>query len=138
MVLPKNLYWSKEKVEAHARQYSKSYGNGSKTDLWTNQFDSMAMKTVLKQLLNRYGLLSVELQQAMESDQAVIDEKGNKQYVDNSENELDNDTGEIIDEPSNDAQLDKTTTKSPKTDIKQDVLETQEANNLFEQPFDEF
>ena len=134
----KNLYWSKEKVEAHAKQYSKSYGNGSKTDLWTNQFDSMAMKTVLKQLLNRYGLLSVELQQAMESDQAVIDEKGNKQYVDNSENELDNDTGEIIDEPTNDTQKDKITTKSPKNDTKQDNLETQDVSNLFEQQFDEF
>ena len=43
----------------------------------------MAMKTVLKQLLNKYGLLSVELQQAIEADQAAIDEKGNKQYVDN-------------------------------------------------------
>ena len=47
----------------------------------------MAEKTVLKLLLNRYAPLSVDLQKAFQSDQAVIKEDGTYEYVDNSDNE---------------------------------------------------
>jgi len=80
----KTLYWTKEQCESHAKQYSKSYGNGSSTDLWSNSFDTMASKTVLKQLLSKYAPLSTELQQAVLSDQAVIEENGTYNYVDNN------------------------------------------------------
>jgi len=79
----KTLYWTKEQCQAHAKKYSKSYGNGSTTDLWSNQFSLMASKTVIKQLLSKYAPLSTELQQAIISDQAVIEQNGNYNYVDN-------------------------------------------------------
>ncbi|MDY0141665.1 MAG: recombinase RecT [Bacteroidales bacterium] len=133
----KQLYWSKEKTTKHAKQYSKSFGNGSKTDLWTNAFDLMAMKTVLKQLLSKYGLLSVELQQAFEADQAVIDEKGNKQYVDNSDYEEVVDTGEIIEEDSKPIKTTKKVASEPKTTIVVENEAEQDVSNLFEEAFDE-
>ena len=133
----KQLYWSKEKATKHAKQYSKSFGNGSKTDLWTNAFDLMAMKTVLKQLLSKYGLLSVELQQAFEADQAVIDEKGNKQYVDNSDYEEVVDTGEIIEEDSKPIKTTKKVASEPKTTIVVENEAEQDVSNLFEEAFDE-
>ena len=133
----KQLYWSKEKATKHAKQYSKSFGNGSKTDLWTNAFDLMAMKTVLKQLLNKYGLLSVELQQALEVDQAAIDEKGNKQYVDNSDYEEVVDTGEIIEEDSKPIKTTKKVASEPKKGIVVENEAEQDVSNLFEESFDE-
>ena len=97
----------------------------------------MAMKTVLKQLLNKYGLLSVELQQAFEVDQAAIDEKGNKQYVDNSDYEEVVDTGEIIEEDSKPTKTTKKVASEPKTTIVVENEAEQDVSNLFEEAFDE-
>ena len=52
---------------------------GELRGVWRNEFDAMAKKTVLKLLLNRYGVLSVEMQNAIEKDQA--DSEG--RYIDN-------------------------------------------------------
>jgi recombination protein RecT len=66
----KTLYWPKEKVEYHAKRFSKTFG--SDYGIWNTDFDSMAMKTVLKALLSKFGILSVEMQTAIISDQAEI------------------------------------------------------------------
>lgn len=81
----KTLYWTKQQCEAHGRKYSRSYGNGSSTDNWSNLFDLMAQKTVMKQLLSKYAPLSVELQKAMIYDQAVVGQDGTPNYVDNTD-----------------------------------------------------
>ena len=86
----KTLYWTVEQCQAHAKRYSKSYGNGSATDNWTNMFDSMALKTVLKQLISKYGIMSVDIQKAIVSDQAVIKDDGSMSYVDNEPLEEEN------------------------------------------------
>lgn len=69
----KVVYWSKAKVEAHAKKYSKTYNFSNST--WKTDFDGMALKTVLKNLLEKWGILSVEMIQAITSDQGVITEK---------------------------------------------------------------
>ena len=79
----KALYWSKEKMDAHAKQYSVSYRKGWNTSLWITDFDKMAYKTMLRQLISKYGAMSVEMQNAYASDMAVLDENGNPNYVDN-------------------------------------------------------
>lgn len=85
----KTLYWSREKVEAHAKKYSDSYKsdlkNGSKYSFWSIAFDEMAQKTVLIQLLRKWGIMSTELRDALTKDQAAIDPTtGKAEYVDNT------------------------------------------------------
>lgn len=72
----KYLYMTKEEVEAHAKKYSQTYKNGR--GLWSTDFDVMAIKTVLKRLLSKYGILSVEMHNmatALSNDGAVIRDK---------------------------------------------------------------
>ncbi len=61
------LYWTKDEVKAHAQRYSKSYQKGSM--IWKNNFDEMATKTVLRNLLSHYGVMSVEINTAMVSEE---------------------------------------------------------------------
>lgn len=64
----KTVFWSKERVEEHGQKYSQSYG--SKFSPWKTDFDAMARKTVLKQMLSTYAPLSVEMQDAIVADNA--------------------------------------------------------------------
>ncbi len=68
----KFLYMSVEDLERHARTYSKSYN--SPNSRWKQDFHSMALKTVLKRLLSKYGILSIEMQTSLRADQAVVRE----------------------------------------------------------------
>lgn len=85
----KALYWSKEKMEAHAMQYSQGYraDKQKKTayTFWSKDFDGMAYKTMLRQLISKWGIMSIDMQTAYESDMAYIKEDGSKEYVDNKE-----------------------------------------------------
>ena len=85
----KALYWSKEKMEAHAMQYSQGYraDKQKKTayTFWSKDFDGMAYKTMLRQLISKWGIMSIDMQTAYESDMAYIKEDGSKEYVDNEE-----------------------------------------------------
>ena len=58
---------TKERITAHAKKYSKSYEG--KNSPWTNHFDEMCLKTVLKNLLSHYGFLSVEMMAAFDNDE---------------------------------------------------------------------
>jgi recombination protein RecT len=58
----KFVYMSVDDVHKHAKRYSKSYGN--KSSPWTTNFNDMAKKTVLRQLLSKWGLLSIDMQDA--------------------------------------------------------------------------
>ncbi len=61
----KSIFWSRGKVEAHRKQYSKG---GS---FWDKHFDAMAKKTVLRQLISKWGIISSELEQAITHDAEV-------------------------------------------------------------------
>lgn len=86
----KNIYWSKEKMEKHALKYSKSYAEDKKKktnySFWSQDFDGMAFKTMIRQLISKWGIMSVEFQKALENDMAVI-ENDKPRYVDNESNE---------------------------------------------------
>jgi len=62
----KTLFMTKDKVTAHATRYSKSWN--SKNTPWKTNFDEMATKTVIRNLLSHYGFLSVEMASAMNQD----------------------------------------------------------------------
>ena len=84
----KTLYWSKNKMKKHAMQYSQSYmkdiKKGTSYSFWSKDFDGMAFKTMLRQLISKWGIMSVEMQEALSKDMAVIKEDGSYDYVDNA------------------------------------------------------
>lgn len=124
----KAMYWSREKMMAHADKYSMAFsakafeklqaGEIPEKDLWKyssfwyKDFDGMAYKTMLRQLISKWGIMSIDLQKAMDGDMGTINEDGSVDYVDNYPDEapapaeepapapivVDESTGEIIDE----------------------------------------
>lgn len=71
----KTLYMNLSQVESHGKKFSQTYKKGF--GLWKDDFEGMAIKTVIKLLLSKFAPLSVEMQQAVTLDQAIIqDEKG--------------------------------------------------------------
>lgn len=119
----KTLYWSKKKMLEHADKYSQAFskdpkkkkvknewkqlvsyedyeaGKYSKEDewlyssFWYKNFDGMAYKTMLRQLISKWGIMSVEMETAYGFDMAVIDENGTARYVDNMQ-----DIEEVVEE----------------------------------------
>lgn len=79
----KAMYWSREKMESHAEKYSMGYKAKKGYTFWEKDFDSMACKTMLRQLISKWGIMSIDLQNAYENDMAVIHEDGTKDYIDN-------------------------------------------------------
>jgi recombination protein RecT len=106
-----SIYWSKQKMLAHAEKYSFAfYKNGGAKSLelleqgkipekdlwkyssfWFKDFDGMAHKTMLRQLISKWGTMSIDLQKAIDKDMAVIQEDGSADYVENAADEIDND-----------------------------------------------
>lgn len=88
----KVIFWTKEKVLTHAKRYSKAYqydlSAGKKTSKWSTDFDAMAKKTVLKNLLTKWAMLSIEMKQALDADQGIIGEDGAIVYPDSAENAI--------------------------------------------------
>jgi len=87
----KPLYWTKEKVLAHAKRYSKSFN--IKSSAWQTNFDEMALKTMLRNLLSKYGVMSVEMMNAFTADSA--DERTPEAQVEDEIRE--NANSEVID-----------------------------------------
>lgn len=128
----KTMYWSKKKMMAHAEKYSfafKMNGGGKSLELleqgkipdkdlwkyssfWFKDFDGMAMKTMLRQLISKWGIMSIDLQTAIDKDMAVINEDGTTEYVESetqpiddvvSEQELNEVSSEKVQEGTQDA-----------------------------------
>ena len=123
----KTMYWSKEKMLAHADRFSQAFskdgaeistrygkkhkvsfaefeaGNYPSNDAWMyssfwyKDFDGMAYKTMLRQLISKWGVMSIDMVSAMDSDLAVINEDGTKDYVESEEYVIDTEP-EIIQE----------------------------------------
>lgn len=64
----KALYWSREKMERHANQYSQGYKARKGYTFWEKDFDGMAYKTMLRQLISKWGIMSIEMQEAVAQD----------------------------------------------------------------------
>lgn len=95
----KAMYWSREKMQSHADQYSQAYSAEAHqkilrgeipqkemwkySSFWYKNFDDMAYKTMLRQLISKWGIMSTELQMAMENDMAAIRDDGTPEYIDN-------------------------------------------------------
>jgi len=86
------FYMSKEEMNAHALRYSQTYKSANsyikEQSRWTTDFDSMALKTVIKLNLSKNGVLSTELQDAIRADQSVMREENKYEYTDNEEQSI--------------------------------------------------
>ena len=108
----KAMYWSKKRMEAHALKYSQGYAadkrKGTAWTFWSKDFDGMAYKTMLRQLISKWGIMSIEMQSAIDADMAVINDDGSKNYVDNLPEDqpeiIEAEAVEVIDEQPADAQ----------------------------------
>lgn len=86
----KTLYMTKEQVNEHAKKYSQSYNSKEdwivKQSRWSVDFESMALKTVIKLLISKFGPMSIEMQKAQIADQGIIRDVDTMQveYVDNT------------------------------------------------------
>ena len=78
----KVLYWSKAKMEQHALTYSQGYRAKKGYTFWEKDFDAMGIKTMLRQLLSKWGMMSLEMQKAYEADGGVLNQDGTIDYVD--------------------------------------------------------
>jgi len=67
----KQIYWSKEKMEMHAMEFSKGYKVKKGYTFWEKDFDSMALKTILRQLIGKYGIMSIQMQSGFVADGAA-------------------------------------------------------------------
>lgn len=81
----KAIYWSKKQMEAHALKYSPGYKAKKGYTFWEKNFDGMAYKTMLRQLISKWGIMSIELQKAFEGDMAVVNEDGSMSYVESDD-----------------------------------------------------
>lgn len=116
----KTMYWSKKKMLVHADKYSKAFSLNATTgkypkvsfadfeagkvadkdmwlysSFWYKDFDGMAYKTMLRQLISKWGIMSIEMQKAFTNDYSVTDEKGNTTYVDNDNDYIQAEVTEI-------------------------------------------
>lgn len=120
----KAIYWSRNKMLAHADKYSQAfskdgctvktrYGEKKKvsyadylagnydpkdawmySSFWYKDFDGMAYKTMLRQLISKWGIMSIDMASAIDADMAVINEDGTKDYVDNDPDVI------VVEQPS--------------------------------------
>lgn len=92
----KQMYMSAEEIDAHAKRFSQTYKKGY--GLWADadMRPKMAEKTILKRLLSKYGILSVEMQEAIKYDSGVLGENNSVRYIDNEENAIDLDKAAAV------------------------------------------
>lgn len=116
----KELYWTKDMMQAHAETYSSGYRNDIKKHtaytFWSKNFDAMAKKTLIRQLISKWGIMSIEMTRAYENDMAVIDENGNAHYVDNNVDVQEQVEQEIV-ENANTVPFEEVTTDSTEQTI---------------------
>lgn len=89
----KAIYWSKAQMESHAIKYSPGYKKdrekGWNYTFWSKDFDGMAYKTMLRQLISKWGIMSIEMISGMDADMAIINDDGTKTYVENDDSVID-------------------------------------------------
>ena len=113
----KSIYWSREKMEQHADRYSAAFqlaeyqklrrGEIPEKDMWKyssfwyKDFDGMAVKTMLRQLISHWGVMSIDMEKGYGADEAVVRGSNNYDYVD-----MVDETEKVIEENANQIPID--------------------------------
>ena len=115
----KQIFRPYAEIYEHAKTYSKSFrydlSSGKKTSVWSTNFDAMAKKTLIRQLLSKWGIMSVEMQNAFVNDMSVIDEDGSARYVDNPPVDVETQVQQDIAEHANSIQFEEELPINPPT-----------------------
>lgn len=140
----KYLYMTSAEMIAHAKRFSKAYAydlnKGYKKSPWSKDFDAMGRKTVTKLLLARWGILSIELQNALKLDDAVVYESENgtleAEYIDNDGKTIDVDGVTVETEEEQQPEPAPETTPEPPKEAPPEAsadneLSQEEADELF-------
>lgn len=77
----KSIYWSRKKMEAHALRYSAGYRAKKGFTFWEKDFDAMACKTMLRQLLSKWGAMDINMQTALDNDYSVDAGNGTREVI---------------------------------------------------------
>lgn len=122
----KVMYMTIDELKKHGVKYSKSFNN--EKGLWKSDFEAMAIKTVLKLLLSKFAPLSIEMQKAVITDQALInnEDASDVTYIDNEEPVIDKEGERII------LMIGDATTVEQLEKIQESVLLTDEQVELYE------
>lgn len=114
----KTVYWTKEQIEKHRIENNKAKDKRKLTGVWASNYDAMAQKTVIRNLLSKWGILSIEMQKGVLADDSVndFDDSGEVNRVDVTDSfkeeptqieepskPIDSETGEIIESTADDA-----------------------------------
>lgn len=105
----KAIYWSKKQMENHAIKYSPGYKAKKGYTFWEKNFDGMAYKTMLRQLISKWGIMTIDMQSAFESDMSFTDDNGLKQYPESD--------ADIIDITPEAETVEPTTTPTDSNDV---------------------
>jgi len=108
-------YWPLGKVQKHAKKYSQAYKKGKKDSPWFTDFNIMAIKTIVKITLSRWGILSIEMRKAITLDQsAQRDIDSELIYPDNTDI-LDVEYGEVYESKDSEKKEDAEESESTRT-----------------------
>lgn len=77
----KAIYWSKSQMVRHAEKYSAGFKAHKGYTFWEKDFDGMAYKTMLRQLISKWGIMSIEMQTAIADDMTIGDTINDRDYV---------------------------------------------------------
>lgn len=132
----KAMYWSKKKMLSHADKYSSAFSSNATTiktkygekkkgsfedyeagnyppedswmysSFWYKDFDAMAYKTMLRQLISKWGIMSIDMMSAMDADMNVVNEDGSVEYVDNADEVVKEESSVVYDIQSTQAYQD--------------------------------
>lgn len=91
----KTVYWTRDEVEAHRIKHNKMKDKKAMNNVWKSDYDAMAMKTVVRNMLSKWGILSVEMQKAVSEDEN--EERELKDITDEVDEPTINDNENIID-----------------------------------------
>ncbi|KLV23050.1 phage RecT family recombinase [Niallia circulans] len=91
----KTVYWTRDEVEAHRIKHNKMKDKKAMNNVWKSDYDAMAMKTVVRNMLSKWGILSVEMQKAVSEDEN--EERELKDITDEVDESTIDDNANIID-----------------------------------------
>jgi len=92
----KTVYWTREQIESHRIKHNKLKDKKALNGVWKSDYDAMALKTVLRNMLSKWGILSIEMQKAFTEDEAEHEVKD----ITEDSSVIDGDFEIVDDEPS--------------------------------------